>query len=165
MIDPSLEVIKTLNTRIEDTYIPERGLINVHCMKGQLFIPRPMVKCVFIAGMGGKEIIEILTHLAIYTKPNDRVVISPHRKILELRKYLFHSPYRLYDELCLHENAQFYQIICLQKSSHLPQVSLYGDKLWLDKTGKEYLKHQVSALKSHQDAASKEYLRYLAQLN
>jgi tRNA A22 N-methylase len=148
-----------------DSYITKKALIKIHKKRGQQFIPGPDRKCIFIAGMGGKEISEILTHLASYITNSDRIVISPHRNILELRDYLFHSEYRLFDEVCLNENGQFYQILCLQKSGNLPQVSLYGDKLWADQSGREYLKHLVNALKSHQDEDSKAYLQHLIQLS
>lgn len=165
LVDPSQDVINTLTNKVIDSYITTQDLIKIHKKRGQDFIPGHGSKCIFIAGMGGKEIGEILTHLSSYITINDRIVISPHRNILELRENLFHSEYRLFDEVCLHENGQYYQILCLQKLPLLPQVSIYGDKLWGDQCGKEYLKHLVNALKSHQDEESKAYLMYLMQLS
>jgi tRNA A22 N-methylase len=165
LVDPSEDVINTLTNRVNGSYITRKHNIKIHKIRGQEFIPSYESKCIVIAGMGGKEIGEILIHLASYITINDRIVISPHRNILELRDYLFHSEYRLFDEVCLNENGQFYQILCLQKSGDLPQVSLYGDKLWADQSGKEYLKHLVNALKSHQDEGSKAYLEHLLQLS
>lgn len=165
LIDPSADVINALTIKVTGSYITTAGLIRIHKIRGQDFIPGSETKCIFIAGMGGKEIGEILTHLASYITITDRIVISPHRNILELRKYLLHSEFRLFDEVCLSENGQFYQILCLQKSDILPQVSLYGDKLWGDLSGKEYLKYLVNALKSHQDEDSRAYLKYLIQLS
>ena len=56
--------------------------------KGQDVILGPNSKTVFIAGMGGKEIGEIIQNLIPQLTPADRLVISPHRNILELRQYL-----------------------------------------------------------------------------
>lgn len=165
LVDPSDDVINALNIKLIDSYITTGDLVRIHKVRGQELVPNTETKCIFIAGMGGREIGEILTHLASYITITDRIVISPHRNILELRKYLLHSEFRLFDEVCLSENGQFYQILCLQKSDILPQVSLYGDKLWGDQSGKEYLKHLVNALKSHQDEDSRAYLKYLIQLS
>ena len=154
-----------LTKKLRDSYITKKALIKIHKKKGQDFTPSDGPKCIFIAGMGGKEISQILTHLVSHITSNDRIVISPHRNILELRQYLLCSEFKLFDEVCLKENGQFYQILCLQKSDNLPQVSLYGNQLWGDESGKDYLKHLMSALKSHQDADSKAYLKYLIQLS
>ncbi len=147
------------------SYITKQPLISVHNLKGQEVILNSESKIVFIAGMGGKEIGEIITHLLPQLSPEDRLVISPHRNILELRKQLHLTDLRLVDEIVLKEEGQFYQIICLSKSSIGPKVSLYGTKIWEGVSGEEYRQHQIGTLSIHQDKASRDFVAHLKQLS
>ncbi len=115
--------------------------------------------------MGGKEIQQIIQNLIPQMTPNDRLIISPHRNILDLRKYLHESELGETDEICLKEDGQFYQIISLVKSVEFPKVSLYGDKIWKTEVGREYREHQLRTFGHHQDGASKAYFSYLGQLS
>ena len=130
MVDPSIDVINVLNKKLIDSYITEKNLIKVHCIKGQSLILNTESKTVFIAGMGGKEIQEIIQNLLPQLNANDRLVISPHRNILELRKYLHTTEMGLVEEVVLEEDGQFYQILCLIKSPNLLKVSPYGNNIW-----------------------------------
>ena len=165
LVDPSLEVIKALNTKLIDSYITKKEFIKVHHKKGQEILLDFEKKIVFIAGMGGKEIQEIMKSLLPQLSPADRVVISPHRNILELRKYLNGSEFKLIDEVTIIEDGQYYQVLCLETAAGLPQVSLYGDKVWQGLVGEEYRQHQIRAFSLHQDEASKAFVAYLGQLS
>ncbi len=165
MVDPSLEVIKSLNNKLIDSYITKRELIKIHYKKGQDVVLDFETKAVFIAGMGGKEIQKIMKSLLSQLTPADRIVISPHRNILELRKYLNASQFKLIDEVTLFEDGQYYQVLCLETAPGLPQVSLYGDKVWQGLVGEEYRQHQIRAFSLHQDEASKAFVAYLGQLS
>jgi len=165
LVDQSGDVINDLNKKAKDAYITRKLLLKIQKKNGQELVLGTEKKCIFITGMGGKEIMDILVHLASQLSSIDRVIISPHRNILELREYLFHSEFGLIDEVCIKENGQFYQILCLQKSFVLPNIPIYGEKLWHDQVGKEYLNHLIRALKCHQDATTRAYLDYLVQLS
>jgi tRNA A22 N-methylase len=165
LVDPSLEVIKSLNNKLIDSYITKRELIKIHYKKGQDVVLDFETKAVFIAGMGGKEIQKIMKSLLSQLTPADRIVISPHRNILELRKYLNASQFKLIDEVTLFEDGQYYQVLCLETAPGLPQVSLYGDKVWQGLVGEEYRQHQIRAFSLHQDEASKAFVAYLGQLS
>ncbi len=165
LVDPSPEVIKSLNVRLVGSYITRRELIKIHHKKGQEVILGLDRKIVFIAGMGGKEIQEIMKCLLPQITPADRVVISPHRNILELRKYLNYSEFKLFDEVTIFEDGQYYQVLCLETSPSLPQVSIYGDKVWQGLVGEEYRQHQIRAFSLHHDDASKAYVAHLGQLS
>jgi tRNA A22 N-methylase len=115
--------------------------------------------------MGGKEIGEIITNLLPQLSPEDRLVISPHRNILELRKQLHLTDLKLVDEIVLKEDGQFYQIICLSKSAKGPQVSLYGTKIWEGGIGEDYRQHQIGTFSNHQDKASRDFVAHLKQLS
>src|SRR5690606_4311997 len=99
LVDPSALVIQTLKKKLLDSDIPREEIIQIHHQRGQELTLRPDIsKCLFIAGMGGKEIQEILQNLLPQLGAADRVVISPHRKILELRNYLHTSEFGLISE-------------------------------------------------------------------
>ena len=120
---------------------------------------------VFIAGMGGKEIQEIIKNILPQLTPSDRLVISPHRNILELRKYLNSTELGLVDEICLKEDGQFYQILCLIKEPEFAKVSLYGAKIWDSEIGQDYRDHQIRTFSYHQDERSQAFVSYLKALS
>jgi tRNA A22 N-methylase len=125
----------------------------------------PESKMIFIAGMGGKEIQEIIQNILPQLSMADRLVISPHRNILELRKYLHSTELGLVDEICLKEDGQFYQILCLIKAPEFAKVPLYGAKIWDSEVGREYREHQIGTFSYHQDGQSQAYVSYLKALS
>ncbi len=162
LVDPSVKVITELK-RTVDAYITRKSFkIIIHEKRGQEIVLNSNSKTIYIAGMGGEEIIEILIHLETQLSPHDQIVISPHRKILELRKYLHHSSFRLEDEVVLFENGQYYQIMALTFGGSGEVVSSYGSSLFLKGVGPEYKAHQIQHFKQHKDRESVAYFAYLA---
>lgn len=155
-------MIKSLKKKLIDSYITRQEFIKVIHKKGQNLTLSSDSKTIFIAGMGGKEISEILESLISQLSENDRVVISPHRNILEVREFLSQSSLGLLDECALKEGNQFYQILCLSRDESLPKVHSYGEKIW---ENSEYLQHQIASFSLHQDPKSKAFVAYLNQLN
>lgn len=164
LVDPSDLVIETLNNKLEDAYITN-GKLFVHHQPGQDVKLDPNSNLIFIAGMGGKEIGEIILNLITQMSEKDRLVISPHRKIGELRALLNTLPLALLHEEVIKEDGQYYQILCLTKGPQTGAVPLYGEKLWVTELGKEYRLHQLKHFEPHQDVASRQYLSYLKSLN
>ena len=167
LVDPSELVIKDLQLKLIDSHIPVRDiLLKLHVLHqtGQSLKLSPFSKCIFIAGMGGKEIGEILSHLISQISEKDRIVISPHRKILELRQHLSSMPLGLKEEAVIEENDQFYQIMVLEKCSDLPKTSLYGTDLWHGRTGLRYLEREKRNFMIHQDEISRRYVQYLEDI-
>ena len=121
---------------------------------------------VFIAGMGGKTIINILKSWPSENLLNcSQIVLSPHRNLLELRSYLHQENFKLVGERVLTENNQFYEVLSVTKSKNNgPRVSLYGEELWERPGSANYLKHQLGYLEYHRDSQSLAYLNYLKQL-
>lgn len=163
LVDPSKPVIDELHRKIKDSYIT-KSEINISKKEGQKLIIDRKSNCVFIAGMGGKEIGEIIIHLLPQLDETSRIVISPHRKILELRVLLHSLPLILKDEKVLFEEDQFYQVLCLIPGKG-EKVSFYGEGLWQSKVGEEYRQHQIKFFSPHQDLASIKYLNHLKTLN
>jgi tRNA A22 N-methylase len=133
--------------------------------KGQDVLLNPESKTIFIAGMGGKEMGEIIQNLIPQLSSADRLVISPHRNILELRQYLNATELGLLNEVVINDEGQYYQILCLVKSADYPKVPLFGSKIWKDATGIAYRDQQLRTLGIHQDELSKAYIAYLTLLN
>ncbi|HXH73619.1 MAG TPA: tRNA (adenine(22)-N(1))-methyltransferase TrmK [Bacteriovoracaceae bacterium] len=158
LVDPSEAVIKKL-----DSYITTDEKIKIWHAKGQNIVLSPEKKTVFIAGMGGKEIIDILKHLEPQLTEKDSLVISPHRKILEIRQWLMLSQLGLFHEEVLVEDGQYYLILVLRKDAILERVTAYGDSLWKGSVGQEYLNHQILHFSRHEDQASIEYVTYLKE--
>lgn len=157
LVDPSLPVIDVLKQKLIDSYITK---VKIYHQTGQSLSIKSSSNCIFIAGMGGKEIGEIITHVLPQLNSSSRLVISPHRKILELRSLLNKLPVSLIEEEVILEDDQFYQILILAPGKGTP-VSLYGENLWEGDTGKMYREHQLKAFGVHRDEASLSYVGFL----
>lgn len=124
-------------------------------------MPGPERKIVFIAGMGGKEILSILRSLENKISFNDDIIISPHRDLIPLRKELNQSSFSLGKESLVWEEGRCYQILSLNLRDKR-KVHPYGEEIFQDE---KYLAHQIATFSAHQDVQSREYLRYLEGLS
>lgn len=159
LVDPAEAVIRNL----KDSYISVPK-IKIHHSTGQeIKIQNPGSNLVFIAGMGGMEIKSILEILLPQLNSSSQIVISPHRKILELREALSQWDLSLISETVIEEDAQFYQILSMRPGSGR-RVSLYGYDLWQTPTGRRYREKDLLHFGQHRDEASKAYIRYLRDL-
>ena len=163
LVDPSLKVIQELKKKVGDSYTT-KGSLFIHHKQGQQLKIHSTSNCFFIAGMGGKEIGEIIQHLLPLVNESSQFVISPHRKILELRNLLLNLPITLKDEMVIEEDGQFYQILRLVTGEG-NKVSLYGERLWEGDTGQKYLERQLSHFSVHKDEASRAYVTFLKSHN
>lgn len=158
LVDPSGPVIDVLRNKLKDSYITKASIFHKH---GQEIEITQSSNCIFIAGMGGKEIGDIILHLLPQLDSTSRIVISPHRKILELRSMLNALPVSLHKEEVIHEDGQFYQILDLIPHREGQKVSLYGDDIWKSDDGDQYLVQQLQTFNTHRDESSLEYIRFL----
>lgn len=163
LVDPSKPVIDALVSKLKDSYIT-KGKVFITHKEGQSLNIDSLSNCIFIAGMGGKEIGIIISHLLPQLDPSSRIVISPHRKILELRTLLNKLPLSLIEEKVMMEDDQYYQILCLSPGNSGQKVSLYGEEMWTSETGEKYRDHQIQFFTPHQDLASQGYVSYLSGL-
>jgi tRNA (adenine22-N1)-methyltransferase len=161
LVDPSQPVIDVLNQKLIDSYISKAKVFH---LKGQDVTISSPSNCIFIAGMGGEEIGEIVSRLLPQLNSSSRIVISPHRKILELRSQLNKASVKLLSEEVIFENDQFYQIMCLSPGNGTP-VSTYGESLWVGENGAKYREHQLAHFSMHRDEASKAYVEFLRERN
>lgn len=161
LVDPSLAVNPKLIKTLEDSYITKAFF---HRKRGQDIKISPSSNTIFIAGMGGAEIDQIIRSLLPQIDHSSRFIISPHRKILELRKSLRELPLKLEHEEVLLENGQFYQILALGIGTDGKEVSRFGEDLWSSQTGQLYREHQLKTFKVHRDEASLDYIQFLNSL-
>jgi tRNA (adenine22-N1)-methyltransferase len=164
LVDPAKPVIETLFKKLKDSYITKENIF-VHHQQGQDLKLDSKNNCIFIAGMGGNEIGEIIKNLLPQLDAHSQIVISPHRKILELRGLLNSLPIELICESVMWEEGHFYPMLCLALPSKGKKVSLYGVDLWQGEVGEAYRSHQVKYFSSHMDEASKSYVKYLKGLS
>jgi tRNA (adenine22-N1)-methyltransferase len=160
LVDASAAVVDTLLKKYKDSYITETALNILHSEGQKLNLVQDS-NCIFIAGMGGKEIGEIILNLLPQLNQSSRIVISPHRKILELRCLLKELPVTLYRETLVFEDGQYYQILALTPGSKGPKVSSYGEQIWEGDVGELYLEQQLKHFSTHRDARSVGYCDYL----
>lgn len=104
---PSLEKAKKLAA--------EAGL--ALCMETRLgdglsVLEEAEVDAIVIAGMGGMLIRQILDREPRKAKSAGWLVLSPHRNVLELRKYLAENGYRIEAETLVLEDGRYYPVIC-----------------------------------------------------
>jgi tRNA (adenine22-N1)-methyltransferase len=161
LVDPSAAVVEKL--KIKAAYITDPR-IKIHHELGQNLKLGQSAKTIFIAGMGGKEIQKILINLAPQLNTEDRVVISPHRNVLELRHYLSSSDYRLIKEDLLEEQGHYYQLLCLSTANNLGKVSLFGEEIWKAEVARAYHSKLLNAYQSHQDEQSRLFHAFLSIL-
>lgn len=160
LVDPSLPVIKNL----KDSYITIPKVSIKHCKGQDLDIPHSNQNSLYIAGMGGLEIKEILQKLIPQLGNEDRLLISPHRHVLEVREYLSASPWRLVEEGVVEEAGHFYPYLYLSLDPEFKKVSLYGEELWTGVEGQRYLTYLMGHLSCHKNEASQLYLNHLKSL-
>ncbi len=165
LVDPSALVVDSLFKKDLDSYITREDLkVTIHHSLGQAIKLTSSIHSIFIAGMGGQEIKSIVENLIPQMTFKDRLIISPHRNILELRTYLSHSKLRLITEQVVFEDGQFYQILVLSLVEDYPKVHAYGDLIWNTETGESYRKHQIHHFKTHRSGQSEAYVLYLISL-
>lgn len=80
---------------------------DVICKIGDGLLPAPEANIAAICGMGGQEIIKILT-----SSPNiKRLVLQPVQNHIELRQFLIKNKYKIIKDYCIEDQGKFYYII------------------------------------------------------
>lgn len=105
---------------------------------------------IIIAGMGGNEIIKILSEDTSYNYTN--FVLQPQRNAVELRLFLLDNNFEIISDTMVKEGKIFYNIIKTQKSN--VKTSLTQDELLFGKTNlqtnnpffKQYLSYEKEKL-------------------
>ena len=164
LIDPNPFSVDLIKESI-DSYITEPVLIYPLKQSGENTKISSPNSIVFIAGMGGKTIVEILSAWSEEDYKNaSQIVVSAHRGQLEMREFLRHCEFNVLREGVVIESGHFYEVLSVSKVRPGPLVSLYGDDMWRMSESNQYLRHQISYLKHHRDEASQRYLNFLKSL-
>jgi tRNA (adenine22-N1)-methyltransferase len=165
LVDPSSKVINQLKVKLKDSYITKQEIL-IHHENGQRIKINQKNNIIFIAGMGGKEIGEIIQSLLPLIDSTSKIIISPHKNILELRVLLNQLALSLIDEDLVFENNQYYQLIVLRPdlSFSTSRVSLFGSVLWTKEHSENYRNHLLKYFITHRGALSQDYVNYLKSL-
>ena len=105
---------------------------------------------IIIAGMGGNEIIQILSQ--IEAKEFSNFVLQPQRNVVELRKFLVDNNYEILSDTMVKEGKIFYNVIKTKKTNQKSSLTL--DEIMFGKTNLihpnkhfvEYLKYEEEKL-------------------
>jgi tRNA (adenine22-N1)-methyltransferase len=164
LIDPNPYSVDLIKNSI-DSYITEPILIHPLKISGEETKIISANSLIFIAGMGGKNIVEILSSWSEENFKNcSQIVLSPHRYILELREFLIKNGFSLIKEAVFFENDQFYEMVSVTKGSAGGEISLYGDQMWQSEIGANYLEHRLKHLSHHREPRYLDYLKHLKGL-
>ena len=157
LVDPAAPVIRKLKEKVNDSYIP---MIHVFHQEGQeIKLDSKQSHFIFIAGMGGPEIIDILRRVLPQLKSGDELLISPHNKVLDVRTFLGESAPLLLSEGVLKEGGIWYPYFHLGLGGRV--ISQYGDQIFEGESGRGYREHLLEKLSRHRDEESLRYLNFL----
>jgi tRNA (adenine22-N1)-methyltransferase len=163
LVDPSAPVIETLRNKVKTAYITKN--LFIHHEKGQKIQPGKRSSCIFVAGMGGREIQDIIESLLPTISADSRFVVSPHRNILSLRETLSKLPITLEEEAVVIDEGVFYLIMSMVPGTHGRSVSLYGERdFWITPVGLKYREYMMLHFKGHRDEAARSFIDYLKEL-
>lgn len=112
------------------------------------------VSNVVIAGMGGLEIIRILSYENISKFNNSNLILSPMQHAMELRKWLIENNFKILNELIVKEKDKFYFIfkVNLQLTKHKKEIkNIYDADIEIarnqnDEISLEYLEKQIEKI-------------------
>ena len=157
LVDPAAPVIAKLREKVDRSYIPR---VQIYHLSGQDVILNPSQShFIFIAGMGGPEIIDILKTLLPQMKKGDQLLISPHTKTLDVRSFLMSWGPLLLREGVLEEGDIWYPYFHLGLEGR--DVSQFGDEIYQGEIGEKYRQHLMEKLARHRDEESLRYLNFL----
>jgi tRNA (adenine22-N1)-methyltransferase len=157
---PALERTKSYYKK-QYTYIPSGFLINTSNVKllhqtGQSLQSEKSL--ILIAGMGGEEIIKIMRE----SVTKDCIfILSAHKNVNKLRKFLADSGYKLIDETVIFDKNHYYETLIVSKNATEP-IHPWGSKLWESHDSQDYLKHLISREKPYiAYTGNAKYLKFL----
>ncbi len=118
-----------------------------------------------ICGIGGELGIKILENLYKYLTAEQEIILSVHKNIHKMRKYLALKNYGLVDEKLIIDNKKYYEILKLNKTGST-QVKEFGSLMWTstNETIKaDYIRQQIDFYKI-KAKFDKTYMFHIEQL-
>lgn len=161
-VDPSSSVIQLLKDK-PTADIPKGFYISILKGKGnQISVSSPH-NVFLMAGFGGEAIIETLKHLTSQDVSASRFILSPHRQILAVRRFLNEGPWNLLHEEIIEENDQFYEAIVVEYRPGRA-VSLFGEEQWSSPVGMLRRAQLLNLLPVHRNPQDQAFYQYLLSL-
>ncbi len=90
----------------------------------------PPIDLVLIAGMGGEEIISILSSAVILP---DKLVLQPMKNVDKVRLFLTATGYKINKDFCFEDGGKFYDLLVIDKG----EQTLTDEQILLGKTNLE----------------------------
>jgi len=161
-VDPSPSVIKIFKDKI-GADIPKGFSLKIIQGKGNQIQVSSSHDTFLMAGFGGEAIIETLQHLSSQDISSSRFVLSPHRHVLGVRRYLHEGDWNLLHEEILEENGQFYEAIVVESGAG-QKVSLFGEAQWDSSVGHLRRAQLLKLLPLHRSPQDRAFYQYLLSL-
>ncbi len=161
-VDPSSSVIQLLKQRV-GADIPRGFSYNILEQRNDQISDILSSDVFLMAGFGGVAIIEGLKNISAQLTSPSRFILSPHKDILSVRRYLFEGPWHLAHEEIIEEAGQFYDALVVENRQGR-SVSLYGEEQWASREGQVRLEDLLKKLPLHQNPRDKAYYEYLLSL-
>lgn len=121
---------------------------------------------VIIAGMGGEEIIKILSESKINDKVN-AFILQPQKNVQKVRTYLVNSGYKIVKDFVVKDDKQFYFVIkAVRGEDKLTELELYFGRTNIEERPKDFLEYLDMQRKLFDDvvknakSVSSEKMRY-----
>ena len=121
-------------------HVEELGLeqkISVRLGNGLDVLSPDEVDVVVIAGMGGKNIVEILNNRCDVTSSLKRLILQPMVTAASVRRWLHANGWCIIDEMLVLDEGKLYEIIVAEQGespAYEPVMYEIGQKLWDDKS-------------------------------
>lgn len=92
--------------------------IEFYCANGLDDIKHIQLDAIIIAGMGWRMIGEILDNNIECVKNAKKLILQPMDNVIELRRYLCSSNYKIMDEKLVIDEGRLYTVICTEHGKH-----------------------------------------------
>jgi tRNA (adenine22-N1)-methyltransferase len=143
-IDQVASITEKLSIRLKATDIPSQYKI-ITSSATRVNYENQDSSTFILAGVGGVLGIEILDQIGESFKDKDYALISVHKNILKMRKYLIERDFKVVSESIVQDNSQFYEMLLISrvKGSTITEIgSTMWDNCSID-TRQSYLNHQI----------------------
>ncbi len=121
--DISLPSVQKAETLLKENNIPQEKF-SIRCGDGlETLKVDDNIEEMIIAGMGGKEIINIINNAPILP---ESMILQPQKNAIEVKKTILERNYHIVFDKIVKDSGKFYNIIKAQKKNNKQDVSEYN---------------------------------------
>lgn len=141
--DVSAPSLRKAEARLRD-----RPEVDFRCGDGLHVLGVSEADVICIAGMGGRQIIRILSERPDSARRARALILSPHRNARELRAYLRSHNYRIAHEKVVRERGHFYEIAMVVPGEDPAADPFWNELARVEPLDEEYLAYVENALQN-----------------